>query len=148
MGSRRSFRHPVLPRYVVVPVERRSQSREREAGSIIVFTIVTIVTIVVNAASAFASFARAKFITDTFTEVDIPPRWLPLLASLQTAGAIGLLLGLLGVPIIGLASAIGLTLYYIGAVVVHLRAGAYKSLASPALFLGLAIATLVLTAIR
>ncbi|WP_420112447.1 DoxX family protein [Pseudactinotalea sp.] len=111
-----------------------------------ILTIVTIITIVFNALGALASFARAPFITDTLTEVNVPPHRLPLLATLQTAGALGLLIGLLGVPLIGLAAAIGLTLYYLGAVIAHLRAGAYRSLASPLVFLGLATWTLILFA--
>jgi hypothetical protein len=67
---------------------------------------------------------------------------------LQAAGAAGLLAGLLGVPLIGVAAAVGLVLFFIGAVVIHLRARAYRSLPSPAFFLALAIATLAVTVLR
>ena len=71
-----------------------------------------------------------------------------MLAALQTAGAAGLLLGILGVPAIGIAAAGGLVLFYLGAVITHLRAGAHRSIPSPALFLALAVATLAVTVLR
>ena len=120
---------------------------ERTVG-IIFYTIVTLVTVAVNAAGSVASFAGAHFITDTFTELKIRPRWLPVLASLQAAGALGLLLGLLGIPAIGLAAATGLVLDFLGAVIAHRRAAAYRSLASPLLFLALAVTTLTLAVAR
>lgn len=102
----------------------------------------------VNAAAALSSFIGAKFITDNFEDVKIAPKWLPLLATLQAAGAVGLLLGLLGVPLIGVAAAIGLVVFFIGALFTHLRARAYRSLPSPILFLALAVGTLVLMLLR
>ncbi|MGO2519151.1 MAG: DoxX family protein [Microbacterium sp.] len=105
-------------------------------------------TIVVNAAAALFSFVGAKFISDTFDEVKIAPKWLPLLATLQASGAVGLLLGFLGVPLIGVAAAIGLVLFFIGALFTHLRARAYRSLPSPILFLALAVGTLILMLLR
>lgn len=105
-------------------------------------------TIVVNAAAALSSFFGAKFITDTFEDVKVARKWLPLLASLQAAGAVGLLLGFLGVPLIGVAAAIGLVVFFIGALFTHLRARAYRSLPSPILFLALAVGTLVLMLLR
>ncbi|MGI5152146.1 DoxX family protein [Plantactinospora sp. CA-294935] len=79
-----------------------------------------------------------------------PPRWayhrpgcLPL-AALKAAGAAGLLLGLLGVPVVGLAAAIGLVLFFVGAVTVHLRARVFRTLGYAGGFLALAVACLVL----
>lgn len=60
----------------------------------------------------------------------------------------GLLLGLAGIQAIGAAAAVGLVLFFTGAIVVHLRARAYRSLPSPALFFVLAVATLVVTVTR
>jgi hypothetical protein len=85
---------------------------------------------------------------DNLGDVDLPESRVPLFAALQAAAAAGLLLGLLGVPLIGVAAAVGLTLFFAVAVIIHLRAGAYKSLPSPVLFLLLAAATLVFTVIR
>lgn len=136
------------PRCVVIPGRASTRIPPARKARTIFYTIVTLVTIAVNGAGAAAAFASARFITDTFADIKVPPGWLPVLASLQAAGALGLLLGLLGVPAIGLAAAAGLALYFLGAMIAHLRAGAYRSLASPLLFLALAVTTLVLTIAR
>jgi hypothetical protein len=103
---------------------------------------------VANGGIALATFARAKFLVDNLGEVSLPDSLLPVLAALQAAGAAGLLLGLFGIPVIGTAAAIGLVLFFIGAVVTHLRAHAFRQLPSPAIFLALAVATLVVTVTR
>ncbi|MEV1167657.1 DoxX family protein [Nonomuraea sp. NPDC049784] len=92
-----------------------------------------------------ADFARAKFVLANSAELDIPQSWLPTLGALKAAGAAGLLLGLLGVPAIGLMAATGLVLYFAGAVIVHVWAHAYVKIAIPGLFLALAAAALALT---
>ncbi|WP_308344711.1 DoxX family protein [Streptomyces sp. ISL-94] len=58
-------------------------------------------------------------------KVQVPDSWLPRLAALKAAGAIGLVAGLWITPL-GIAAAIGVTLYFIGAVVSHLRAKDYE----------------------
>lgn len=50
---------------------------------------------------------------------------LPTLGILKGAGALGLVIGI-WVPLIGIASAVGLTLFFIGAVITHLRARDYS----------------------
>jgi hypothetical protein len=119
-----------------------------ECEKAIIYVIITAVTIVANGGIALATYARAKFLVDNLGEVSLPDSWLPVLATLQLAGAAGLLLGLLGIPIIGIAAAIGLVLFFTGAVITHLRAGAFRQLPSPVIFLALAAATLVVTANR
>ena len=119
-----------------------------ECEQIIIYIIITLITVAVNAAAAIATFARAKFVVDNLGEINLPESWIPRFAALQAAGAIGLALGLVGVPIVGVAAALGLVLFFIVAVVVHLRARDYHSLPSPVLFLVLAAATLVLTVLR
>jgi hypothetical protein len=61
---------------------------------------------------------------------------------LKAAGAIGLLVGI-GVPLIGTAAAIGLILFFVGAIITHLRAQDY-SFGLAVAFLLLAVAALVL----
>lgn len=119
----------------------------REEEHTIIYVIVA--AIVANAAVAIAIFARANFVMANFGEVSLPRLWTPpALAALQAAGAAGLLLGLLGLPAIGIAAAAGLVLFFVVAVAMHLRAGAYKSLPSPVFFLALAVAALVMMVIR
>lgn len=73
-------------------------------------------------------------------EVGLDPRWIPHLAILEGSGVAGLLLGLLGWPLIGLAAAAGLVLFFLGAVAAHVRAGVFHNIAFPLVFLGLAVA--------
>jgi hypothetical protein len=106
---------------------------------------VTVVAIIANAFVAAADLARARFVLDNSASVGVPVSWLTPLGVLKAAGAVGLLLGLLGVPVIGTAAAAGLVLFFIGAVVTHVRAGDRSiSLAFPASFLVLAAAALAL----
>jgi DoxX-like family len=114
----------------------------------IAYLIVTAVTIAANALAAVADFARAKPVLANRAELGIPESWLPMLGALKAAGAVGLLLGLLGVRFVGVAAAIGLVLFFIGALVAHLRAHVYYNMAFPAGFLVLAIASLVLSLAR
>ncbi|WP_235921724.1 DoxX family protein [Lentzea tibetensis] len=104
--------------------------------------IITILAIAANAGVAAADFARAKFVLANSSAVHVDPSWLPLLGGLKAAGAAGLLLGLLGVPFIGEAAAIGLVLFFTGATVVHVRARAFRTIAGPLAFLALAALTL------
>ncbi|OXM44401.1 DoxX family protein [Amycolatopsis alba] len=108
------------------------------------YLTVAIVTIVINAGIAAADFARVPFVLKNSAEVDVPPSWIPPLASLKAAGAGGLLLGLLGMPFVGTAAAAGLVLFYIGAVITHVRARVLYNIAFPGGFLALAVATFVL----
>ncbi|WP_029117734.1 DoxX family protein [Mycobacterium sp. URHB0044] len=111
----------------------------------IAYLVATIATILANAAVAIADFLHAESTLKTSAEVGVPRKWLRPLGVLKAAGAGGLLLGLLGVPWIGVAAAIGLTLFFIGAVGFHIRARVFHNVAAPAGFLALAVATLVLT---
>lgn len=106
-------------------------------------TAVVITVIVLNAGIGLADLVQAPFVLATSSAVDVPPSWLPVLGSLKLAGAAGLLLGLLGVEPLGVAAAIGLVLFYVGAIVAHVKARKFATAAAPLLFLGLAAATLV-----
>jgi predicted outer membrane lipoprotein len=75
--------------------------------------------------------------------VGVPLRLFPVLASLELAGAAGILTGL-WLELVGIAAAAGLVAYFIGAVTGHLRAGDTKNLTMPLVPLTLSIAVLVL----
>jgi DoxX-like family len=104
---------------------------------------VLIVTIVANMGIALADFASAKFVLKNSAEVDVSTKWLPMLGALKAAGAVGLLLGLLGFRPIGIAAALGLVAFFIGAVAAHARARVFYNIAFPMVYLALAIASLV-----
>ncbi|MDT0343978.1 DoxX family protein [Streptomyces litchfieldiae] len=112
------------------------------------YVVITVITILVNAAIVVADLRRAEFVLANSAEVDVPRSWLPWLAALKAAGAAGLLLGLLGVPVIGIAAAAGLVLFYLGAVAAHVRAGVYYNIAFPGGYLALAVAALALAVAR
>ena len=75
-------------------------------------------------------------------KVGVSESWLTTLGILKAAGALGLLIGI-RVPLIGIAAAVGLVLFFVGAIVTHLRARDY-SFGLAVVFLLLAIAALVL----
>lgn len=106
------------------------------------FAAVTVVTIVANLFAAVVDFVRPAFLLKNGAEAGIPDSWLPMLGFLKLAGAIGLLLGLLGVRWIGVAAAVGLVLFFVGAVGVLVRARVYRQLRYPAPYLLLAVASL------
>ncbi len=63
----------------------------------------------------------------------VPFKYFPLLAACEFAGALGLVAGIWW-PALGVAAAIGVVLYFVAAVVFHLRVGDIKGI-GPALFL-------------
>ncbi|MFB7915513.1 DoxX family protein [Streptomyces sp. NPDC056061] len=109
------------------------------------YAVITVITILANAGIAAADFARAEFVLANSAEVGVPRTWLPRLAALKAAGAAGLLLGLVGVPVVGVAAASGLVLFFLGAVAAHIRARVYGNIAFPCGYLVLAAASLALT---
>ena len=75
--------------------------------------------------------------------VGVPLRYLPLLAACEFAGALGAVLGILW-PTLGMAAGIGLVLYFLGAVISHLRVGDVKGVGPAAFLLVVAAAALTL----
>jgi len=110
------------------------------------YVVVTVITAIVTAAVAIPDFIPAGFVLASSAKVHVPRSWLPMLGALKLAGAIGLLVGVVGLPVIGVAAATGLVLYFIGAVIAHLRARVFYNIAFPGAYLGLSAASLVLLA--
>lgn len=110
------------------------------------FVIVTVAAIAANAFSGVAAIVHFKPILPGMARAGVPESWLTFpIGTLKTAGAAGLLLGLIGVPLIGTAAAIGLILYFVCAIYTHIRASVYSAqfgLANG--FLLLAVAALAL----
>jgi hypothetical protein len=112
------------------------------------YVVVTVITAIVTAAVAIPDFIPADFVLANSAKVHVPRSWLPMLGTLKLAGAIGLLVGVVGLPVIGIAAATGLVLYFIGAVIAHLRARVFCNIAFPGAYLGLSAASLVLLAAK
>src|ERR687898_731928 len=72
------------------------------------YVVVTLMAIAANTFAATADFMRFKFVLITAAKVGVPGSWLPMLGTLKAAGALGLLVSLIGVPLIGTAAAVGL----------------------------------------
>ena len=104
---------------------------------------VIVIAIVLNAWAAAADFMRAKFVLANSAELGLPSSCVLPLGLLKAAGALGLLLGLLGVPLIGLAAAVGLVLFFLGALFVHVRAKVFHNIAVPAGFFAIAVAAVL-----
>jgi hypothetical protein len=107
------------------------------------YVAVTVLAAAANAAAAAFDFARSELVLGNMARLGIPQAWLFPLGALKAAGALGLLLGI-GVPLLGVAAAVGLVLFFVGAIITHLRAhAAARSYAYPAAFLLLAAGSLV-----
>jgi hypothetical protein len=72
----------------------------------------------------------------------IPRRYVPVLGALLTAGTLGLIAGF-AVPLLGVLASGGLVLYFVGAIVAHLRVGS-RNLLGPIIFFLTVTADLVL----
>lgn len=82
--------------------------------------IISIVFALVLVVSGSGKLAGQKQQLETMRKVGFPADKLWLLASAEIAGAAGLIVGLFWWPL-GVAAAIGLILYFVGALTAHLR---------------------------
>ncbi|MFE9784702.1 DoxX family protein [Nocardia salmonicida] len=98
------------------------------------YVVVTVVAALWVGFSAFSLLRRAPFVVEPLVEYGVPQTWWTPLGIAKAFGSIGLLVGLF-VPVIGVFAAIGLILYFAGAVVTVLRARSYKTVAFPLLYL-------------
>jgi hypothetical protein len=108
----------------------------------IAYLIVTGLAVAANFFSAGCDFVRYKQVSIAMARAGVPESWMTPLGILKAAGALGLLAGI-GVPVIGMAAAIGLIIFFVGAIFTHLRARDY-SFCLAAIFLLLAVAALIL----
>ncbi len=108
----------------------------------IAYIVVTVLAAAANVFSATLDFIRYKQILINMAKVGVSESWLTTLGILKAAGALGLLVGI-RVPLIGIAAAIGLVLFFLAAVITHLRAHDH-SFGLAVVFLLLAVAALVL----
>ncbi|MDO0937303.1 DoxX family protein [Streptomyces sp. DG2A-72] len=109
----------------------------------IAYVVLAIVLSLVLVASGRAKLVRDEKITEGMRKIGVPDSWLPRLAALEIAGALGLIGGIFYRPL-GIAAAIGAVLYFIGAVITHLRAGDAKGAPVPTVLILLSAAPLPL----
>ncbi len=108
----------------------------------VVCIIVSVLLALALAGSAMGKLTKNPKIVENLGKVGVPMGWLPRLAAAELAGAVGLLVGLAVAPL-GIAAAIGVIGYFVGAVVTHVKAGD-KNIAPPAVLGLVAVAALVL----
>ena len=106
----------------------------------ITYIVVTILAAAANIFSATLDFIPYKPILVKMAKVGVSESLITTLVILKAAGALGLLIGI-GVPAVGIAAAAGLVLFFIAAIITHLRGHDY-SFGLAIVFLFLAIAAL------
>src|SRR5438093_3323076 len=106
------------------------------------YIVVTLLAAAANIFSATLDFIRFKPILINMARVSVSQSWITTLGTLKAAGALGLLVGI-AMPLIGVAAAGGLVLFFVGAIVTHLRARDY-SFGLAVVFLMLAVTALIL----
>lgn len=107
------------------------------------YIVVTVLGAVMAGFSAFSVFTRAKWVVEPLADYGVPRSWWTWLGIAKALGAIGLVVGLF-VPVVGVAAAVGLVLYFTGAVVTVLRAKSYGHVAFPLIYMAPAVAVLAL----
>ena len=85
------------------------------------YLIVTILAAVANIYAASNDFRRPDWILTNMSRLGIAERWLAPLGMLKLLGALGLLAGI-AIPMIGVAAAVGLVLFFAGAIITTMRA--------------------------
>ena len=110
----------------------------------IAYLVVTIVFAIMVTFSGIGKIRRQPHQVRVIHEtVGVPLKFFPVLAACEFAGASGLLAGIWWPPL-GIAGGIGLVVYFVGAVVSHLRVGDFKGIGSAVFMLVVAAGALVL----
>ncbi len=107
----------------------------------ITYLALTLLAAAANIFSATLDFIRFKQILVNMSRVGVSESWLTTFGILKAAGAMGLLAGIFW-PLIGTAAAAGLVMFFIGAIITHLRAHDY-SFGLAGVFLLLAVGAFV-----
>ena len=86
----------------------------------VTYLVTTILAALANGYAACLNFAGAESVKVVADRVRVSRGWMVPLGTLLACGAVGVLAGF-AVPALGTAAAIGLVLYFICAVIAHLR---------------------------
>ena len=106
----------------------------------VTYLAVTILTALANSYAAALNFVGAESVKLVSDRLQVSRSWMVPLGTLLASGAVGLITGF-AVPALGIAAAIGLILYFICAVIAHLRAHD-RQIGGALFFLLLAVAAL------
>jgi hypothetical protein len=107
-----------------------------------------VVTVVAAGMAAFSAVGKLrhdpKIVHVVHEIVGVPLNYFPHLAACEIAGAVGLVVGI-WLPRVGMAAGIGLVVYFVGAIVSHLRVADWKGIGPAAFMLILSFTALVLS---
>lgn len=106
------------------------------------YVTVTILGAVFNGAAAVTYLIGHEYPKTQADMKGLHRKWVPVLGALLAAGTVGLLAGL-AVPVLGTLAASGLVLYFVGAIIAHLRVGS-RNIVGGIVFLATALAALIL----
>ncbi len=120
----------------------RLTSTERGPSLFAAYLTVTILGALFNGAAAVTYLIGHEYPKTQADMKGIPRKYVPVLGTLLAAGTVGLLAGL-AVPLLGTLAATGLILYFIGAIIAHLRVGS-RNIVGGIVFLTTATAVLIL----
>lgn len=105
------------------------------------YVTVTVIAAVFTAVAAVTYLIGHEYPKAQADMKRIPRSWVPVLGMLLAAGSLGLVAGF-AVPLLGTLAAAGLVLYFIGALIAHLRVGS-RNLVGWAVFFVTVVAALV-----
>jgi len=104
-------------------------------------TVLTVLLAIIVIGSAMGKFRKAPQVMATMTHVGLNPQQIIILAIVEVLGGLGLLIGFAS-KTLGVLSAIGLSFYFVGAVIAHIRKrDKIKELAAPLVILVIALVT-------
>ena len=112
-------------------------------------TTITTAVVAITAAwvgfSAFSVYTHKAWVVDNFVDYRVPRSWWNWLGAAKALGAAGLVVGV-WIPAIGIAAAIGLAVYFVGAALTVVHARAYAHIPFPLLYLAPVVAAGLMTA--
>jgi hypothetical protein len=122
---------------------RRMETSANKRLSIAYIVAASVFALMMFFSASFKLMLHPGAVRGIHEVVGVPLVYFPVLAGLEIAGGLGLLAGIIR-PRLGVAGAIGLVLYFIGAILAHVRVGDWDGLKSPIFPLLFAVAVLTL----
>lgn len=105
----------------------------------VAYTVLAALLAVVLTFSAYGKLTRFPAVVENLDRTRVPHSWYPWLAVVEAVGSLGLLAGIWIRPL-GIAAAIGVALYFVGAIVTHVVHRDTAGIKSPAPLLVFALA--------
>ena len=105
------------------------------------YVTVTVLGSLIAGIAAFTYLSGREYPKAQLDMKRLPRYWAPMLGSFLAAGSLGLLAGFVA-PVLGNLAALGLVLYFVGALIAHLRVGS-RDLVGWAVFFVTSAAALV-----